>query len=70
MSSSNTGESVYSSLRGSLIARSMMESSSHNEDDVEEARRVMAELGGKVVVTPYYPMICSTEIKKKIIREG
>jgi len=47
----------------------LMESSSHDEKDVEEARRVMAKLGGKVVVTPYYPMICSTDIKKKI-REG
>ena len=44
----------------------VMESSSHDEKDVEEARRVMAEFGGKVVVTPYYPMICSTDIKKKI----
>ena len=47
----------------------LMESSSHDGKDVEEARRVMAKLGGKVVVTPYYPMICSTDIKKKI-REG
>ena len=44
----------------------LMESSSHAEDDIAEARRVMTEFGGKVVVTPYYPMICSTEIKKKI----
>jgi len=47
----------------------LMESSSHDEKDVEEARRVMAKLGGKVVVTPYYPIISSTDIKKKI-REG
>ena len=47
----------------------LMESSSHDEKDIDEARRVMAKLGGKVVTTPYYPMICSTDIKKKI-REG
>jgi len=47
----------------------LMESSSHNESDIEEARKVMDKLGGKVVTTPYYPLICSTEIKKKI-REG
>ena len=47
----------------------LMESSSHSEKDIEEARRVMSKLGGKVVITPYYPMICSTDIKKKI-REG
>jgi len=44
----------------------LMESGSHDEDDVEEIRQVMAKLGGRLVVTPYYPMICSTEIKKKI----
>jgi len=47
----------------------LMESSSHDENDVEEARRVMEKLGGKVVTTPYYPMICSTDIKKKIKEE-
>jgi len=47
----------------------LMESGSHDEDDVEEIRQVMAKLGGRLIVTPYYPMICSTEIKKKI-REG
>ena len=44
----------------------LMESSSHAKNDIEEAKRVMSKLGGKVVVTPYYPMLSSTEIKKKI----
>lgn len=44
----------------------LMESSSHAKKDVEEAKRVMSKLGGKVVVTPYYPMLSSSEIKKKI----
>lgn len=44
----------------------LMESSSHAKNDVEEAKRVMSKLGGKVVVTPYYPMLSSSEIKKKI----
>ena len=47
----------------------LMESSSHTKEDIEEAEKVMAKLGGKVITTPYYPMICSTDIKKKI-REG
>jgi len=47
----------------------LMESSSHTKEDIEEAKRVMAKLGGKVIITPYYPMISSTDIKKKI-REG
>ncbi len=44
----------------------LMESSSHDERDNIEARKVMNELGGSVIVTPYYPSICSTDIKKKI----
>ncbi len=47
----------------------LMESSSHTKNNIDEAKQVMDKLGGKVIVTPYYPMICSTEIKKKI-REG
>jgi len=47
----------------------LMESSSHAKEDIEKAKKVMTKLGGKVITTPYYPMICSTDIKKKI-REG
>ena len=46
----------------------LMESSSHNENDIDEARRVMVKLGGKVIVTPYYPTISSTKIKEEIRR--
>lgn len=46
----------------------LMESGSHTEHDIEEARRVMAKLGGKVIVTPYYPTISSTKIKEEIRR--
>jgi len=46
----------------------LMESSSHNENDIDEGRRVMAKLGGKVIVTPYYPIISSTKIKEEIRR--
>jgi len=45
----------------------LMESISHDDDAIKEARIVMKEFGGKVIVTPYYPMISSTNIKKKII---
>lgn len=47
----------------------LMESSSHDEKDINEARQVLTKLGGKIVTTPYYPMICSTDIKEKI-RQG
>ena len=61
-------QSTYSPLSNVRNIRPdvLMESSSHDESDNEEARKVMNEFGGKIIVTPYYPMICSTEIKKKI----
>jgi phosphoenolpyruvate phosphomutase len=44
----------------------LMESASHSEEDIEEGRKVMKSLGGRVIVMPYYPTVCSTNIKKKI----
>lgn len=46
----------------------LMESSSHDEDAIEEARRVMDTVNGRVVVIPYYPLQSSTQIKQNIIR--
>lgn len=45
----------------------LMESSSHDEDAINDARRMMKEFGGKVIITPYYPMVSSAKIKKKIL---
>ena len=45
----------------------LMESSSHTDEAIEEARKVMEELGGKVIVVPYYPSQSSTNIKNNII---
>jgi len=61
-------QSTYSPLPNvkNIHPNVLMESSSHDERDNIEARRVMNELGGSVIVTPYYPSICSTDIKKKI----
>ena len=44
----------------------LMESSSHTDEAIEEAREVMESIGGKVVVIPYYPTQSSTNIKKNI----
>ena len=44
----------------------LMESASHSEEDMAEARKVVESYGGRVVVMPYYPLQCSTNIKKKI----
>ena len=44
----------------------LMESTSHGEDAIEDARECMANIGGRVVVLPYYPSQSSTGIKKSI----
>jgi phosphoenolpyruvate phosphomutase len=44
----------------------LMESSSHAEEDIVEAQKVMENLGGKVVIIPYFPTICSTIIKTRV----
>jgi bifunctional ADP-heptose synthase (sugar kinase/adenylyltransferase) len=64
------GQSTYSPLPNVKNIRPdiLMESGSHKENDIAEARRVMAKLGGKVITTPYYPTISSTKIKEEIRR--
>jgi len=44
----------------------LMESASHSEEDLKETREAVESYGGRVVVMPYYPLQCSTDIKKKI----
>lgn len=44
----------------------LMESSSHTNEAIEEAREVMESIGGKVIVIPYYPSQSSTSIKNNI----
>ncbi|MDD5031523.1 MAG: adenylyltransferase/cytidyltransferase family protein [Patescibacteria group bacterium] len=44
----------------------LIESASHEEKAIEECRRYMESIGGKVVVLPYFPKISSTNIKQKI----
>ena len=44
----------------------LMESSSHDEEDIEEAREYMESINGKVIVIPYFPSQSSTQIKNKI----
>ena len=45
----------------------LMESSSHEERDVEEAREVMVSMKGRVIVIPYYPSKSSSGIKQAIV---
>ena len=48
----------------------LMESSSHTDEAIEDAREVMESIGGKVIVIPYYPTQSSTNIKNKINGKG
>ncbi|MEA3470648.1 MAG: adenylyltransferase/cytidyltransferase family protein, partial [Thermodesulfobacteriota bacterium] len=47
----------------------LMESSSHDEEEIEKARKLMDSINGKVVVTPYFPSQSSTHIKNEIGRK-
>lgn len=44
----------------------LMESMSHSDELVAESKRVMDSIGGKLVLTPYYPIQSSTALKEKI----
>jgi len=44
----------------------LMESDSHDPVAIEQCREVMKEMGGEVLVLPYYPEQSSTNIKNSI----
>ena len=44
----------------------LMESTSHSEEEIEEAREYMESINGRVIVIPYYPAEPSTHIKNEI----
>jgi len=44
----------------------LMESTSHNEEEIEKEREYMKSINGKVIVIPYYPNQSSTNIKDEI----
>ncbi len=48
----------------------LMESSSHDDKAVDDAREVMKNLKGRVVVMPYFPAQSSTNIKNKIMKKS
>ena len=43
-----------------------MESESHSEAQIEAGRQIMSDLGGRVIVMPYFDDQSSTLIKSKI----
>jgi len=47
----------------------LMESTSHTEEAIQEADKVMKQINGRVVVLPYFPSQSSTAIKNLIRRK-
>ena len=44
----------------------LMESTSHSEEAIKEAREYMESINGRVIVLPYFPSRSSTSIKNEI----
>ena len=44
----------------------LMESTSHDEKEIEKARKLMETIGGEVIVIPFFPSQSSTNIKNQI----
>jgi len=61
-------QETYSPLENVLRIRPdiLIESTSHDEEAIEEARKAMESINGKVVVIPYFPSQSSSNIKAKI----
>ena len=47
----------------------LMESASHSDELIEQSRKVMASINGKVICTPYFPTQSSTKIKETICQK-
>ena len=62
-------QETYSPLQNVMRIRPdiLIESSSHDEQDIEKARKVMGKINGSVIVLPYFPGQSSTKIKKELL---
>lgn len=65
-------QETYSPLPNVMKIRPdiLMESASHDEEAIEQAREIMESIGGRVIVIPYYPAESSTHIKNEIKQRG
>jgi phosphoenolpyruvate phosphomutase len=65
-------QETYSPLPNVMKIRPdiLMESASHDEEDIEKAREYMESINGKVVVLPYFPSQSSSDIKNEIKKNG
>ena len=55
----------YENVRN-IAPNILMESESHDEAQINEGRKIMESLGGRVIVMPYFQGQSSTLIKSKI----
>ena len=64
-------QETYSPLPNVMKIRPdiLMESASHDEAEIEKARKYMESIKGKVIIIPYYPSQSSAKIKKTIKRK-
>ena len=62
------GQQDYTPFKNvrNIVPNILMESESHDNAQIEEGRKLMAELGGRVIVLPYFQGQSSTSIKTKI----
>ena len=62
------GQQDYTPFKNvrNIVPNILMESESHDDAQIEEGRKLMAELGGSVIVLPYFQGQSSTSIKTKI----
>ena len=55
----------YENVRN-IVPNILMESESHDKEQISEARKLMTDLGGNVIVMPYFNNQSSTLIKSKL----
>tara|TARA_B100000900_G_C20239272_1_gene577167 strand:- start:89 stop:463 length:375 start_codon:yes stop_codon:yes gene_type:complete len=55
----------YENIRN-ITPNILMESESHSEAQIQKGKNIMSELGGRVIVMPYFNDQSSTLIKSKI----
>ena len=65
-------QETYSPLPNVIKIRPniLLESSSHTEEAIKQARKVMESINGKVIVIPYFPAQSSTKIKNRIKKDS
>jgi glycerol-3-phosphate cytidylyltransferase len=62
------GQQDYTPFKNvrNIVPNILMESESHDDAQIEEGRKLMDEIGGRVIVLPYFQGQSSTLIKTKI----